>query len=34
MARPTVDTENTTPVERYYEDHGTGTPVGSSTAGR
>jgi non-heme chloroperoxidase len=27
MARITVDTENSTPIELYYEDHGTGDPV-------
>jgi non-heme chloroperoxidase len=27
MPRITVGTENTTPVELYYEDHGSGRPV-------
>ena len=27
MAKLTVGTENNTPVELYYEDHGSGAPV-------
>ena len=27
MAKLTVGTENSTPVELYYEDHGSGAPV-------